>query len=238
MKFKILTISFAFALLNVAQAASSLLANEDLTAIPYIHPTTYYITDEAKYHCPDADLVTIYKSNGIFLAKVCKKFFKSLVMEGTGRLKDRGEGPVTVNWLSHQKVKILSQCIYGEGAGAADSNSSNCLLPFYTVAADLRAGGYKRGDIVYIPKADGIILPDGSVHNGIFEVRDTGGAFKETQKQRLDLFIGLQNDRENVFARAGFKTAAPWDDYEAFLVTGDSKIAAKNFLREKFKGLY
>ena len=85
-------------------------------------------------------------------------------------------------------------------------------------------------DVLYIPKADGIILPDGTVHNGIFEVRDTGGAFRNQKKLRVDMFVGLQRDEANVFAQAGFKTSAPWDDYEAYLLTGESKLEAQKLM--------
>lgn len=210
----------------------------ELSPVPYIHPTTYFVADEDNYHCQSQNLVTVRDTKNRPLAKVCKRFLNALIMEGTGVLSDRGEGRVTLNWAGNNRFRILKRCTYGEGASASSEGATNCLLPFHTLATDLRKGGYKVGDVLYIPKADGIILPDGSVHNGIFEVRDTGGAFKGTKKLRIDMFVGLQKDDANVFAQAGFRTSAPFDDYEAFLVTGESKLAAKQFLKEKFPDLY
>jgi 3D (Asp-Asp-Asp) domain-containing protein len=45
----------------------------------------------------------------------------------------------------------------------------------------------KFGTKIYIPDAQGAILPDGSKHNGIFECGDTGGAITGNH---IDVFIG------------------------------------------------
>ncbi len=219
---------------------SPLIANKDLKKVPYIHPTTYFIADEKNYTCKSDALVSLKNTKGKEIAKICKRYMKALVMEGTGILKDRGQGRLTVNWAGNNRFRVLNKCIYGEGAGSGKrkDGASNCLLPFHTLAANLGPNGYKVGDVLYIPKADGIVLPNGSVHNGIFEVRDTGGAFRNERKQRVDMFVGLQRDEANVFAQAGFQTSAPWDDYEAFLITGNSKREAQRTLKEKYPNLY
>jgi hypothetical protein len=74
---------------------------------------------------------------------------------------------------------------------------SNPLVPFLTVACDLGTvagsrpwlpGGYPRfGQKIYIPDARGTILPDGSVHDGIFRCADTGSAIIGNH---IDVFIG------------------------------------------------
>ena len=75
-----------------------------------------------------------------------------------------------------------------------------CLIPYHTIAADLRS--HELGSVVFIPKA-GTMLPDGRIHNGLFLVRDTGGAFRGRGFNRIDLFVGNQNDENNIFIKAG-----------------------------------
>ena len=80
---------------------------------------------------------------------------------------------------------------YGTGS------RSNPLRPFRTIACDLGwvggsrpwvAGGYPEfGQRLYIPAADGTVLPDGSVHDGIFTCGDTGGA---VTCNHIDVFLG------------------------------------------------
>ncbi len=80
---------------------------------------------------------------------------------------------------------------YGTGS------RSNPLRPFRTIACDLGwvggsrpwvAGGYPAfGQRLYIPAADGVVLPDGTVHDGIFTCEDTGGA---VTGNHIDVFLG------------------------------------------------
>ncbi len=79
------------------------------------------------------------------------------------------------------------------GTGAA----SNPLRPFRSIACDLGNvggstpwvdGGYPRfGQQIYIPSAEGTVLPDGTVHDGIFTCEDTGGG---VNGNHIDVFLG------------------------------------------------
>lgn len=74
---------------------------------------------------------------------------------------------------------------------------SNPLHPYRTIACDLGwvsgstpwvEGGYPEfGQQLYIPAADGVALPDGTVHDGIFTCEDTGGA---VTGNHIDVFLG------------------------------------------------
>ncbi len=80
---------------------------------------------------------------------------------------------------------------YGTGA------ASNPLRPFRSIACDIGnvggstpwvAGGYPRfGQQIYIPAADGVQLPDGTTHDGVFTCDDTGGA---VTGNHIDIFLG------------------------------------------------
>lgn len=74
---------------------------------------------------------------------------------------------------------------------------SNPLHPFRSIACDLGwvdgstpwvEGGYPAfGQQLYIPAAEGTVLPDGSVHDGIFTCADIGGA---VTGNHIDVFLG------------------------------------------------
>ena len=203
-------------------------------------PTVYNVADEAKVACKgwygrknSRKLYTgkekekILTRNGEEIATVCGRYYAVLAMEGTGYLKNRGRGPITVNWDGDYKYRIVDGCIYGEGVERI------CLLPFHTIAADLKE--HAVGKIIYVPRAKGLRLPDGTLHSGLFVVRDTGGAFIDIGPQRVDLFISSQTIEDNIFGKAGFDHHRPEEAYE---VTGEKREEAIRFLQQKFGDLF
>ncbi|MEK6625676.1 MAG: 3D domain-containing protein [Bdellovibrionota bacterium] len=215
---------------------SNLIAEEDMRKIPDLLPTTYYLAYETRTSCKGMYRGVDYKGDELsevltpaneVLAQVCTRFLQVLKMEGSGVLKDRGQGPVTINWAGNGRFRVLDRCTYGEGT------KDYCLLPFYTIAADLKV--HKPGEILYVPTAKGLKLPDGTTHLGFFEVRDTGSAFVGIGAQRVDLFVAEQDDSDNVFREAGMNHKTP---LPAFKVTGESAMRAQVLLKEKFKNLY
>jgi len=227
----------AIFLFNTPQIFSAnIYQNKGQRKIPNLFPTTYYIADEAKTLCTGRYRNQEYNGNersevldpsGEPIATVCTRFFKVLCMEGTGVLKDRGQGKLTINWAGNKRFKIVKKCIYGLGVG------SYCLLPYHTIAADLKA--HKVGSIISIPRAKGLVLPDGSTHNGIFVVRDTGGAFRGIGPKRIDIFVGKETDYDNVFSRAGFHHRRP---EKAYRLDGPHRELAIEKLKEKFPNLF
>jgi len=111
---------------------------------------------------------------------------------------------------------------YGTGS------RSNPLRPFRTIACDLGwvggsrpwvAGGYPEfGQELYIRAADGVVLPDGSVHDGIFTCEDTGGA---VTGNHIDVFLGpIQGNMAQVIAQNPFDFVSQGDnrEFEAILL--------------------
>ncbi len=214
---------------------------EELAEIAELKPTMYYVAQEEKVNCRgryrSVDYVGTEKSNildpeGRTIATVCTRFLKTLDMEGTGILKDRGAGKVTVNYATRINGQIryhaVKKCVYGEGV-----RRDLCLLPYHTIASDNKV--HKIDEIIYIPRAEGIELPDGTLHEGYFIVRDTGGAFDGIGAQRIDLFTGLDPDNNNAFFNAGFNHNTPM---EAFKVRGESAEIIKKRLQERFGEIY
>ena len=230
----ILSISCLFFFISQAYSSIILL---DQVPLPDVSPTTYFIADESQVSCKGSyagvdyygdEKSEVLNPDGKLIAEVCTRFFKVLSMEGTGRLKDRGKGTLTVNWAGHYRFRIMEKCIFGEGV-----EMNLCLIPYHTIAADLES--HELGSVVFIPKAKGLMLPDGRIHNGLFLVRDTGGAFRGRGFNRIDLFVGNQNDENNVFIKAGMSHRLK---FSAYRLEGELKEAAINFFTQNFPTLY
>lgn len=111
-----------------------------------------------------------------------------------------------------------SRSPFANGTGAQD----NPLHPFRTIACDLgwvggsRAwvdGGYPAfGQQIYIPAAVGVVLPDGSVHDGVFICEDTGGA---VTGNHIDVFLGpMPGPMSRVIERNPFDFVSHGDHQE------------------------
>ena len=236
--FGLLTLS---SLMSTAFAYDDDISQVDLVKIADLRPTTYYTPSESKIDCKGKygtktytgkereDLKTL---NGTFIATVCKRFSAILLMEGAAVLTDRGQGEIGINYAGRvnkvARYGILNRCKLGQGV-----QPDLCLLPYHTIAAD--NSKHKINEIIFVPEAKGILLPDGSIHDGTFIVRDTGGAFNGVGAQRVDMFVGTDPDTDNAFQRAGFdKTKS----LKAYKVQGESAERIRISLKEKFGDLY
>jgi 3D (Asp-Asp-Asp) domain-containing protein len=138
--------------------------------------TYYWVTceDDAK---GDRD-TEVQDPSGRVLGKYRADFVKNLKLEGTGRTL---EGK-TLNWAGKGRF-TLTKHPFGTGAKGVP------LRPFRSLAVDPKV--IPIGSVVVIPQAIGALLPDGSVHDGIFTAEDTGSAIKGAH---VDLFCGLKRD--------------------------------------------
>lgn len=222
-----------------AQASESrvILNSRDMVEIPSLLPTTYHITNEEKVNCKGKyrhrnfngrERTTLLTKKGNKIATVCSRFAAVLAMEGTGILS-KANGGMTLNWAGNYRYKVMKKCKYGMGV------KSLCLLPFHTFAADNKV--HRPGDIIYVPyiKQAKLLLPDGTHHSGIFQVRDTGGAFQGVGARRVDIFAHTQNDKENIFVKN--KIHKP-NAFQAFKLIDESRDQAIQYLREKFPDIY
>jgi len=112
---------------------------------------------------------------------------------------------------------------------------SNPLHPFRSIACDLGwvggstpwlNGGYPAfGQQLYIPAADGAVLPDGRVHDGIFTCEDTGGA---VTGNHIDVFLGpMPGQMSQVMEDNPFDFVSRGDhrDVQAYLLPMDDAAA-------------
>ncbi len=217
------------------------IVQDDMIRIPALLPTMYYTPREADAACKGgygkkkfngSERTKILDPQGNFIATVCSRFASMLLMEGSGILKDRGQGEIAVNYggkvNKQARYHHLNRCKFGEGI-----RKDLCLLPYHTIAADNKV--HTINEILFVPAAQGIALPDGTIHDGFFIVRDTGGAFNGIGSQRVDMFVGTDPDFSNAFQRAGFHHKRP---IAAFKVKGASAESVKERFREQFGELY
>lgn len=170
----------------------------------YITPTIYYIPqyDLTVQSCEVSARKSLKDKTGNTLFSVCPLIYDACLMQGTCELKTE-QGRVLVNVAGrvnsdYRFSKVQNKiCRFGYGAG-----KSICLDPFHSIAADLSI--YSLGQVVYIPTAVGIHLPDGAQHDGYFIIRDSGGSIKG--HGRFDFFTGFKanNRSQNPLSQIGF----------------------------------
>jgi 3D (Asp-Asp-Asp) domain-containing protein len=54
----------------------------------------------------------------------------------------------------------------------------------------------RLGSVLFIPAAKGLLLPDGSIHDGIFLADDVGSAVRGN---KIDFFVGFDHHTSNLF---------------------------------------
>ena len=157
----------------------------------------YWLSLEQDYDDPDAGnvpknggiktvpkrtFVELYTQAGFFFAHVPERLAWSLRLEGSGLMKDgriinyTGKCPFGYGTCFEQLD--ITDYPFGRGAGTRP------LVPFKSVAVDPRL--VRIGEPLYIPEFDGMVLPDGSIHDGCVRADDTGGGIKG---RKMDFFV-------------------------------------------------
>ncbi|MDG0814849.1 3D domain-containing protein [Bdellovibrio svalbardensis] len=177
-----------------------------------IKPTVYYfpVFNEDKKLCDKDEVRTLHGTSGEKIINVCPSTLNSCGLQGSCAVIQKG---VRRSFNISDRIRgqdryfemTNTECRYGYGVRSA------CLDPFYTVAADLDI--YKPGDVIYVPAAVGLKLPDGTTHNGYFIVRDQGRGING--KGRFDFYSGFLSwrDSQNPFRKLRFedmKTQVPY----------------------------
>jgi len=160
-----------------------------------LKPTFYWVALEERNDGPSTH--ELKDLEGRVLARVSEKFWRAIRLEGTGKLLDGrvlnydGRVKLPDGTVEIRYVVCPEDAPYGYGL------ERRKLVPFRSVAIDPRV--VPMDSTVYIPKARGARLPDGSIHDGYFQAIDIGDAI---QNKRIDLFTSL-GDQSEVFRRHG-----------------------------------
>jgi 3D (Asp-Asp-Asp) domain-containing protein len=146
----------------------------------------YWVAYESEYASLPYD-VDIYTRQGYFIGRYPSAFVFELKLEGSGILNDGrvlnydGE----CNYGMGTCFKTLDPSEHPLGAGVQQRK----LVPFRSIAVDPRY--IPIGATVYVPELVGILLPDGSKHDGCLRADDMGGAIKQ---HKLDFFVESYNN--------------------------------------------
>ena len=131
---------------------------------------------------PTATSVELYTPDGFFFGRVAERFAWSLRLEGSGLMRDgrivNYTGPCRFGYGTCFEQLDVAEHPFGRGAGLRP------LIPFKSVAVDPRV--IPIGEPIYVPEFDGLLLPDGSIHDGCVRADDTGGGIKG---HKMDFFV-------------------------------------------------
>ena len=130
----------------------------------------------------DNTWVDLYTPLGFFLGRYTERFAWALRLEGSALMADgrviNYAGKCNLGYGTCYQQLDIKEHPFGRGAGPRP------LIPFKSVAVDPRL--IKIGEPVYVPEFDGLLLPDGSIHDGCVRADDTGGGIK---KRKMDFFV-------------------------------------------------
>jgi 3D (Asp-Asp-Asp) domain-containing protein len=135
--------------------------------------------------------VDLYTPKGWYLGNFTEKIAWAVRLEGSLLMED---GRV---------LSYAGKCDYGYGTCFDQLNvkdhpfgrgaKKRPLTPFKSVAVDQRL--IPIGEPIYVPEFDGLVLPDGSIHDGCVRADDTGGGIK---RRKMDFFVVTYGNFRNL----------------------------------------
>lgn len=141
----------------------------------------YWLAYESDYANEKYD-VAIYTRHGYYIGSFPSAFVFELKLEGTGILRDgrvlNYDGECTYGMGTCFRTLALDEHPMGAGV------QGRRLEPFRSIAVDPRY--IPIGAPVFVPELVGLLLPDGSEHDGCLRADDQGGAIKQ---HKLDFFV-------------------------------------------------
>lgn len=177
---------------------------EGFTHVGDYRPTFYWVGTEQR--SSDQRTKELIGMDGTtVLARVTERYWRTIRLEGTGRLLDgrilnfgrwAGEVGGQILW-----VEVDPYAPYGYG------KDFRPLIPFRSIAVD--PNKIPLDSEIYIPQARGAVLPDGAIHNGYFKAVDIGQAIQEL---RIDIFTSF-GDQSRVFSDNGLRNMRPTPVY-------------------------
>jgi 3D (Asp-Asp-Asp) domain-containing protein len=141
----------------------------------------YWLAYESEYANEPYD-TDIYSRRGYFIGRFPSAFVYELKLEGSGILRDgrvlNYDGECNYGMGTCFKTLALEEHPLGAGV------QGRSLEPFRSIAVDPRY--IPIGSPVFVPELVGVLMPDGSRHDGCLRADDMGGAIKE---HKLDFFV-------------------------------------------------
>ena len=141
----------------------------------------YWLAYESEYANETYD-VEVYTRQGYFIGRFPSAFIYELKLEGSGILRDgrvlNYDGECEYGMGTCFKTLTLEEHPLGAGV------QGRPLEPFRSIAVDPRY--IPIGSTVYLPELAGILMPDGTRHDGCLRADDQGGAIKQ---HKIDFFV-------------------------------------------------
>ncbi len=141
----------------------------------------YWLAYESEYAFEKYD-TDIYDRYGFWIGRYPQAFVYELKLEGTGFLRDgrllNYDGPCEYGIGTCFSALDLSEHPLGRGV------QNRSLMPFRSVAVDPLL--IPIGSPIFVPELVGVVLPDGTRHDGCLRADDQGGAIKGG---KLDFFV-------------------------------------------------
>jgi 3D (Asp-Asp-Asp) domain-containing protein len=141
----------------------------------------YWLAYESEY-ANEAYDTPIYTRRGYYIGSFPSAFVFELKLEGSGILRDgrvlNYDGECNYGVGTCFKALALNEHPLGAGV------QQRPLEPFRSIAVDPRF--IPIGATVYVPELVGVVMPDGTRHDGCLRADDMGGAIKE---HKLDFFV-------------------------------------------------
>jgi 3D (Asp-Asp-Asp) domain-containing protein len=141
----------------------------------------YWLAYESEYANEHYD-TDIYTRTGYWIGRYPQAFVYELKLEGSGILRDgrvlNYDGECDYGIGTCFKTLELEEHPLGMGA------QGRKLEPFRSIAVDPRY--IPLGAPVYVPELVGVMMPDGTRHDGCLRADDVGGAIKQ---HKLDFFV-------------------------------------------------
>lgn len=141
----------------------------------------YWLAFESDYAAEPYD-TPIYTRRGYYIGSFPQAFVFELKLEGSGILRDgrvlNYDGECDYGMGTCFKTLALEEHPLGAGV------QGRPLVPFRSIAVDPRM--IPIGSTVYVPELVGVVMPDGTRHDGCLRADDMGGAIKE---HKIDFFV-------------------------------------------------
>ncbi len=146
----------------------------------------YWLAYESEY-ANEAYDTAIYTKQGYYIGSFPSAFIYELKLEGSGILRDgrilNYDGDCNYGIGTCFKTLTLDQHPLGAGV------QGRPLEPFRSIAVDPRF--IPIGATIYVPELVGVLMPDGTRHDGCLRADDMGGAIKE---HKIDFFVESYNN--------------------------------------------
>ncbi|MEO0108056.1 MAG: 3D domain-containing protein [candidate division WOR-3 bacterium] len=137
--------------------------------------TFYWMVEEHQYDGPRT--CPLYTEEGKLLGRYPKQFVDDFHTESCALLRDGRK----ISYL-----KLTNRCAVVDAPLGINGFR---LQDLKSVAVDPDI--IPIGSNIYIPEAEGTVLADGRVHNGVFRAHDIGSAIKGN---RIDVYVGLKDN--------------------------------------------